>query len=152
MYTVLLCKTYCSNVVGSHRLRNECEHLSSQCVVNEFYITGKCSAYVTQSVWLDDDFPSINRSWHGFRVCLAAIQVGLGTRCHKPSQRGSNVENVSIWWRHHEHTSHESACGWDISVESDLGHNWFYKYVGNWVTYCRFSSDRLGHSDLNLKP
>ena len=33
-----------------------------------------------------------------------------------PTQMASNAENVSIWWRHHEHTESENLCsslvGW----------------------------------------
>ena len=38
-----------------------------------------------------------------------------------PTQRASNAEYVSIWWRHHEHSKHAMQCGTAVILESISG-------------------------------
>ena len=38
-----------------------------------------------------------------------------------PTQRASNAEYVSIWWRHHEHSKHAMQCGTSVILESISG-------------------------------
>ena len=49
------------------------------------------------------------------KLCVTGIRVGISPVTGEfPTQRASNAENVSIWWRHHDvcHWDPFSICGW----------------------------------------
>ena len=58
-----------------------------------------------------------------------------------PSQRASNAENVSIWWRHHD-----SLHGY--SWKQDMDYSWVYTSVRCYVQYrVKFDTLRWRHND-----
>ena len=59
-----------------------------------------------------------------------------------PSQRASNAENVSIWWRHHD-----SPHGY--SWKQDMDYSWVYTSVRCYVQYrVKFDRDILSQDSI----
>ena len=66
-----------------------------------------------------------HRSWHGKHQSAALLSFVRGIHPWFPSQRASNAENISIWWRHHGATIFMSML--DLAkisaIETDLHTN-----------------------------
>ena len=59
-------------------------------------ITGVSIVYLTVSSGADQRKHQISASLHGLCAGNSPVTGGF------PSQRASNAENISIWWRHHD--------------------------------------------------
>ena len=67
-----------------------------------------------------------------------------------PTQRTSNAENVSIWWRHHAHCSSvaSDAQGKDMDLSWWVQRDWHFGYIA-YMGKTSIREEELTHWNLN---
>ena len=77
-----------------------------------------------------------HRSKKTSKLCVTGLCEGnLPATGEFPAQRASNAENVSSWWRHHDHThtpphTHNNSN----NNKNEHGEHTLYSLVSNWVS------------------
>ena len=95
------------------------------------------------------------RSKKTSKFCIAGLCEGNSPVTGEfPAQRASNAENVSIWWRHHDHWTHSATprsllptwYSMDLSIDKQLHPLWIVRWYNmsiNKLQWCSRWSLRM---------
>ena len=62
-----------------------------------------------------------------------------------PTQRASNTENVSIWWRHHEYRHRHCHIAVVIAIVMQLSWLWYFHYF-----FCQYHCSQIWLSETHI--